>query len=86
MTSFRKVAPEEFDTAVESHCVEDEHEFLESRFLDRNKRVVAKVIRYLDEDGDLKPEADLLIATENQSGSEHNQLGSEHNGTYLSWN
>jgi hypothetical protein len=70
MTSFSKVTPEEFDSAVKSFCVEDEHEFLESRFMDPNKGVVAKVIRYLDEDGDLKPEADLLVAIEYQSGSE----------------
>ena len=65
MTSFRKVTPEEFDTAVKSYCVADEHDFLESRFLDGNKIVVAKVIRYLDEDGELKPEADLLISIKN---------------------
>jgi hypothetical protein len=71
MTSFTKVTPEEFDTAVKSLCVEDEHEFLESRFLDENKRVVAKVIRYLDEEGELKPEADLLLAIECQLKPEH---------------
>ena len=65
MTPFRRATPEEFDTAVKTFCVEDEHEFLESRFLDQNKRVVAKVIRYLDEDGELKPEADLLISIKN---------------------
>ena len=64
MQSFRKATPEQFDAAVKAFCVQDEHEFLESRFLDRNKNVIAKVIRYLDEDGELKPEADLLIATE----------------------
>jgi hypothetical protein len=71
MTSFTKVTPEEFDTAVKSRCVEDEHEFLESRFLDRNKRVIAKVVRYLDEEGELKPEADLLVAIEYQLESKH---------------
>jgi hypothetical protein len=71
MTSFIKVTPEEFDTAVKSFCVQDEHEFLESRFLDRNKRVVAKVIRYLDEEGELKPEADLLVAIDYQLESEN---------------
>jgi hypothetical protein len=71
MTSFTKVTPEEFDTAVKSRCVEDEHEFLESRFLDRNKRVIAKVVRYLDEEGELKPEADLLVAIEHQLESEN---------------
>ena len=64
MQSFRKVSPEQFDAAVKASCVKDEHEFLESRFLDRNKKVIAKVIRYLDEDGELKPEADLLVAIE----------------------
>lgn len=66
MQSFRKVTPEEFDTVIKASCVEDEHEFLESRFLDRNKKVIAKVIRYLDEEreGELKPEADLLVAIE----------------------
>jgi hypothetical protein len=73
MTSFSKVTPEEFDTAVKSRCVEDEHEFLESRFLDRNKRVIAKVIRYLNEEGEgeLKPEADLLVAIDYQLESEN---------------
>ena len=64
MQAFRKVTPEQFDSTVKASCVEDEHDFLESRFLDRNKKVIAKVIRYLDEDGELKPEADLLVATE----------------------
>ncbi len=64
MQSFRKVTPEEFDSRVKASCVEDEHEFLESRFLDRNKKVIAKVIRYLDEEGELKPEAALLVAIE----------------------
>ncbi len=66
MQSFRKVTPEQFDTVIKASCVEDEHEFLESRFLDRNKKVIAKVIRYLDEEreGELKPEADLLVAIE----------------------
>ena len=64
MRSFRKVSPEQFDAAVKASCVQDEHDFLESRFLDRNKKVIAKVIRYLDEDGELKPEADLMIAIE----------------------
>ena len=66
MQSFRKVTPEQFDAVIKASCVEDEHEFLESRFLDRNKKVIAKVIRYLDEEGEgeLKPEADLLVAIE----------------------
>ncbi len=63
MPGFRKVTPDEFDTAVKAFCVEDEHEFLESRYLDGNKNVIAKVVRYLDEDGELKPEADLLVAS-----------------------
>jgi hypothetical protein len=71
MQSFRKVTPEQFDTVIKASCVEDEHEFLESRFLDRNKRVVAKVIRYLDEEGELKPEADLLVAIDYQLESEN---------------
>lgn len=71
MQSFRKVTPEQFDTVIKASCVEDEHEFLESRFLDRNKKVIAKVIRYLDEEGELEAEADLLISIEKQLGSEH---------------
>ena len=61
MQSFRKATPEQFDAAVKAFCVQDDHEFLESRFLDRNKSIIAKVIRHLDGDGELKPQAELLI-------------------------
>ncbi|MBQ74785.1 MAG: hypothetical protein CMQ20_07135 [Gammaproteobacteria bacterium] len=62
MAGFRKVTPGVFDAAVMAFSVRDEHDFLESRFLDRNGQVVAKVIRFLDDDEELLPEADLLIA------------------------
>jgi hypothetical protein len=62
MTGFRKVTPKLFDAAVKAFVVRDEHDFLESRFLDRNDHVIAKVVRFLDEDEELIPEADLLIA------------------------
>ncbi len=62
MTQFRKVTPNVFDAAVKAFSVRDEHDFLESRFLDRNNHVVAKVVRFLDDEEELIPEADLLIA------------------------
>ncbi len=62
MAQFRKVTPERFDAAIKAFCVRDEHDFLESRFLDRKNQIVAKVVRFLDEDQELIPEADLLIA------------------------
>ncbi|MBQ62975.1 MAG: hypothetical protein CMQ19_13000 [Gammaproteobacteria bacterium] len=62
MADFRKVTPSVFDAAVMAFSIRDEHDFLESRFLDRNGHVVAKVVRFLDEDEELLPDADLLIA------------------------
>jgi hypothetical protein len=35
---------------------------LESRFFDREDRIIARVVRYLDEEGELVPEADLMLA------------------------
>ena len=62
MAQFSKVTPKVFDAAIKAFSVCDEHDFLESRFLDRNKHVVAKVVRFLEDDEELIPEADLLIA------------------------
>lgn len=62
MAEFRLVTPTVFDAAVKAFGVRDEHDFLESRFLDKDGHVIAKVMRFLDEDEELIPEADLLIA------------------------
>ncbi len=59
---FRKVAPKAFDAAIKAFCHSDEHDFLESRFYNRHGQVIAKVVRCLDEDEELVPEADLLVA------------------------
>ena len=61
MQSYRKATPEEFDAVVHANSVRDEHDFLESRYIDSKDRVIAKVVRYLDEDDELIPEADLRI-------------------------
>lgn len=60
--AFRKVTPKVFDVAIKAFCHRDEHDFLESRFYNRHGQVIAKVVRYLDEDEELVPEADLLVA------------------------
>ena len=64
MTEFVEASPMVFDRVLEAHRVRDEHEFLESRFLDQNGRVVAKVVREADEEGTLVPEAKLLVASD----------------------
>ena len=61
MEIYRKASPEEFDASVQANSVRDEHDFLESRYIDREDRVIAKVVRYLGEDDELIPEADLMI-------------------------
>jgi hypothetical protein len=62
MPEFRCVSPKEFDSIIKDQFFRDEHELLESRFFDREDRIIAKVVRYLDEDGELVPEADLMLA------------------------
>lgn len=62
MPEFYCVSPKEFDSVIEDRFSWDEHELLESRFFDREDRIIAKVVRYLDKDGELVPEADLLLA------------------------
>ena len=62
MPEFRSVSPKEFDSIIDDQFFRDEHELLESRFFDREGRTIAKVVRYLDEDGELLPEADLMLA------------------------
>ena len=64
MPSYQPVNTQQFDAALQRLHERDEHDFLESRFFDRNGRLFAKVIRYQDEDGVLKPEADLLLLEE----------------------
>ena len=59
--SFKPADPETFDR-VKAQSVRDEHDFLESRFFDRDNNVIAKVVRHQDEDGNLKPAAELLVA------------------------
>ena len=61
MPSFRKATPQEFDAAIQTTSIRDEHDFLESRYIDDKNRVIAKVVRYLDENAELIPEADLMI-------------------------
>lgn len=61
MPSYRKATAQEFDALVLAQSSRDEHDFLESRYIDSKNRVIAKVIRYLDEDEELVPEADLMI-------------------------
>ena len=61
MPSYRKATAQEFDALVQAQSTRDEHDFLESRYIDSKNRVIAKVIRYLDEDEELIPEADLMI-------------------------
>lgn len=65
---FKKVSTQVFDATVKAFSVRDEHEFLESRFYNRKDQVIAKVVRSLDEDDELVPEADLLIADPIPSG------------------
>ena len=62
MPDFRTVTPSEFDATVKDHFVREEHDLLESRFFDGNDRIIARVVRYLDEEGELVPEADLMLA------------------------
>jgi len=59
---FQRVSSKEFDSVIEDRFVKDEHELLESRFLDQDGRIIAKVVRYLDEDGELRPKADLMVS------------------------
>jgi len=67
-TDFKKVSTQVFDAAIKAFSVRDEHEFLESRFYNRKDQLIAKVVRYLDEDDELVPEADLKIADPMPSG------------------
>ena len=62
MPDFRRVSPKEFDSMINEHFFRDEHELLESRFFDQEDRIIARVVRYLDEEGELVPEADLMLA------------------------
>ena len=67
-TGFKKVSIQVFDAAIKAFSVRDEHEFLESRFYNRKDQLIAKVVRYVDEDDELVPEADLMIADPMPSG------------------
>jgi|TARA_B110000037_G_scaffold213893_1_gene268993 hypothetical protein len=62
LPEFQRVSPKEFDSVVKDRFVRDEHELLESRFFDQGGRIIAKVVRYLDDDGELLPAADLMVA------------------------
>ena len=62
MPEFRCVSTKEFDSIIEDQFFRDEHDLLDSRFFDREGRIIARVVRYLDEDGELVPEADLMLA------------------------
>ena len=62
MPEFHCVSPKEFDSIIEDQFFRDEHELLESRFFDQQDRIIARVVRYLDEEGELVPEADLMLA------------------------
>lgn len=62
MSEFRCVSPKEFDSIIKDQFFRDEHELLESRFFDREDRIIAKVVRYLDDAGELVPDADLMLA------------------------
>ena len=62
MPEFRCVSPKEFDSIIDDQFLRDEHGLLESRFFDREGRIIATVVRYLNEDGELVPEADLMLA------------------------
>ena len=62
MPEFRCVSPKEFDSIIDDQFFRDEHELLESRFFDLQDRIIARVVRYLDEEGELVPEADLMLA------------------------
>jgi hypothetical protein len=62
MPDFRCVSPKEFDSIIKDQFFREEHELLESRFFDREDQIIGKVVRYLDEDGELVPEADLMLA------------------------
>jgi hypothetical protein len=64
MTNYYKSTPQEFDAIVLALSVRDEHDFLESRYIDDRDRVIAKVVRFLDENEELVPEADLMILEE----------------------
>lgn len=63
-TDFKIVSARLFDAAVTAFAVSDQHDFLESRYLDSNGRVIAKVVRHEDSGGELLPEADLMISTD----------------------
>jgi hypothetical protein len=60
---FKIVSTRLFDAAVTAFAVSDQHEFLESRYLDHTGKVIAKVVRHEDSEGELLPEADLMIST-----------------------
>jgi len=62
LPEFQSVSPKEFDSVIKDRFVRDEHELLESRFFDQGGRIIAKVVRYLGDDGELLPAADLMVA------------------------
>jgi len=62
MPEFHCVSPKEFDLVIEDRFFRDEHELLESRFFDREDRIIARVVRYLDGEGELVASADLMLA------------------------
>ena len=64
MSEFCCVSPKVFDSIIKDQFYRDEHELLESRFFNRKDQMIAKVVRYLDEDGELVPEADLMVAVQ----------------------
>ncbi|MDE0756553.1 MAG: hypothetical protein OSB45_00230 [Pseudomonadales bacterium] len=61
---FKIVSTRLFDAAVAAFAVTDQHEFLESRYLDSNGKIIAKVVRHENKDGALLAEADLMISTD----------------------
>ena len=61
MRKFKIVSTAAFDAALKAMHVRDEHDYLESRFFDEHDEVFARVGRYLDGEGELKPEADLML-------------------------
>ncbi len=63
-SDFKIVSPRLFDAAVAAFAVTDQHDFLESRYLDSNGKIIAKVVRHENEEGELLAEAYLMICTD----------------------
>ena len=61
MPEFRITTPEEFDAIIKDHFFREEHELLESRFFNKHGQIIAKVVRRLDDIGELAPHADLVV-------------------------